>query len=109
MITLHCPPPADGRLLVAAVALAGVPRGAVLVNTARASLVDDEAVLAALGSGALSAYAVDAFETEPPGPSALLRHERVIATPHVGGYTAASVSRATRGAVENLLAHLEPR
>jgi len=109
VITLHCPPPADGRPLVGAAELAGVARGAVLVNTARAALVDDDAVLAALEAGALSAYAVDAFETEPPGPSALLRHERVIATPHVGGYTGASVSRATQRAVEALLTHLAPR
>ena len=109
VISLHRPPPADGRALVGAAELAAVVPGAVLVNTARAALVDDDAVLAALGSGALSAYAVDAFATEPPEPSALLRHERVIATPHVGGYTGASVSRATSRAVEALLAHLAPR
>ncbi len=106
VVTLHCPPPADGAPLIDAAALAGVVHGAVLVNTARAALVDDAAVLAALRARALSAYAVDAFDTEPPLPSDLLRHERVIATPHVGGYTGASVRRATTAAVENLLAHL---
>ncbi|WP_205705928.1 NAD(P)-dependent oxidoreductase [Kineococcus indalonis] len=109
VLSLHRPPPPDGTPVLDAAALAAVPAGAVLVNTARAALVDDEAVLAALTSGALSAYAVDAYDSEPPAPSALLRHPRVIATPHVGGYTGASVSRATRHAVENLLTHLVPR
>ncbi len=49
---------------------------------------------------------MDAFETEPPAAHPLLAHERVITTPHVGAYTAESVARATRVAVENLLAAL---
>ena len=110
VVTLHCPP-TPGAPLVDAVLLGRARPGAVLVNTARASLVDDDAVLAALQSGALSAYAVDAFETEPPEPSPLLRHPRTIATPHLGAFTTASVSRATSAAVANLLAALdgEPR
>jgi phosphoglycerate dehydrogenase-like enzyme len=81
-------------------------KGAALVNTARWGLVDADAVLAALKDGRLSGYAVDAYETEPPATHALLAHERVITTPHVGAFTAESVARATRVAVENLLAAL---
>jgi D-3-phosphoglycerate dehydrogenase len=106
VVTLHCPP-TPGAPLVDAALLGRARPGAVLVNTARASLVDDDAVLAALESGALSAYAVDAFETEPPEPSPLLRHPRTIATPHLGAFTTASVSRATSAAVANLLAALD--
>ncbi|MDA3629005.1 phosphoglycerate dehydrogenase [Saccharopolyspora sp. WRP15-2] len=107
VITLHCPPPPDGKPLITADLLARAPRGAVLINTARSALVDDAAVLAALDDGGLTAYAVDAFDTEPPELTPLLRHERVIATPHVGGYTGASVRRATAGAVANLLSVLK--
>ncbi|WP_382308039.1 NAD(P)-dependent oxidoreductase [Herbiconiux sp. UC225_62] len=107
-VTLHAPPPVDGHPLVGADLLASMPAGSTLINTARSALVDDQAVLAALESGHLGAYAVDAFDTEPPAPSALLRHPRVLATPHLGGYTGASVSRATAMAVDNLLAHLVP-
>ena len=107
VISLHCPPSADGRPLLDAARLRRVAPGAVLVNTARSALVDDDAVLAALESGALSAYAVDAFDEEPPKLTALLRHPRVIATPHLGGYTEASVRRATAQAVENLLRVLD--
>jgi D-3-phosphoglycerate dehydrogenase len=107
VISLHCPPSPDGRPLLDAEQLGRVAPGAVLVNTARSALVDDDAVLAALDSGALSAYAVDAFDEEPPKLTALLRHPRVIATPHLGGYTEASVRRATAQAVENLLRVLD--
>ncbi|MEQ3553583.1 NAD(P)-dependent oxidoreductase [Pseudonocardia nematodicida] len=107
VVTLHCPPPADGTPLVDAALLRTVRPGSVLVNTARAALVDDAAVLAALDDGRLSAYAVDAFAVEPPPTSELLRHDRALATPHIGGYTGASVRRATGQAVRNLLAVLE--
>lgn len=103
VVTLHCPPPADGRALLDATRLARVRSGAVLVNTARPALVDDGAVLAALEGGRLAAYAVDAFDTEPPELTPLLRHDRVLATPHIGGYTGASVRRATEAAVDGLL------
>src|SRR5215218_4641305 len=108
IISLHAPPPADGRPLLDAARVTGIARGAVLVNTARSALVDDEAVLTALEDGTLSAYAVDAFDSEPPELTPLLQHERVLATPHIGGYTAASVRRATALAVDNLLVVLGP-
>jgi D-3-phosphoglycerate dehydrogenase len=107
VISLHCPPPTGGTPLLDADRLARMPRDSVLVNTARSALVDDRAVLAALEDGRLRAYAVDAFDAEPPEPTPLLRHDRVIATPHLGGYTHASVRRATSMAVQNLLAVLE--
>ena len=109
VVTLHAPPPDDGSALIGATLLARFTRGAILVNTARARLVDDDAVLAALDDGGLSAYAVDAFEEEPPELTALLLHNRVIATPHIGAYTNASVRRATAMAVESLMKALEDR
>lgn len=107
VITLHAPPTPGGTPLIDAAVLAQVRSGAVLINTARASLVDDDAVLAALESGLLTAYAVDAFDTEPPELTALLRHPRTIATPHLGAFTTASISRATSAAVQNLLDALD--
>ena len=106
VVSLHSPPPPDGRPLLDAALLRRVRPGAVLVNTARSALVDDAALLEALEDGRVAAYAVDAFDTEPPEPSPLLRHPRVLATPHLGGYTGASTSRATAMAAENLLVSL---
>jgi phosphoglycerate dehydrogenase-like enzyme len=77
--------------------------GVYLINTARAGLIDEAAVVDALDSGKLSGYAGDVFPKEPPGPSALIDHERAITTPHIGGFTAESVDRATEAAVANLL------
>lgn len=107
VVTLHAPPPDDGSVLIDSARLAQFAQGAILVNTARASLVDDRALLAALDEGRLSAYAIDAFETEPPELTPLLLHGRVIATPHIGAYTSASVRRATAMAVNSLLENLE--
>jgi D-3-phosphoglycerate dehydrogenase len=106
VVTLHCPHSAGEKPLIDRHTLGLMHAGAYLINTARAGLVDDAAVLQALQGGRLSGYAVDAYDTEPPGASPLLAHERVIATPHVGAFTAESVSKATRAAVENLLAAL---
>ncbi len=106
VVTLHAPPPTDGSALIDADRLARFRPETVLINTARASLVDDAAALTALNSGVLSAYAVDAFASEPPELTPLLLHEHVIATPHLGAYTSASVKRATEMAVASLLGGL---
>lgn len=106
-LTLHCPALAGGRPLLDVAAIARIKPGAVVVNTARASLVDGGAVLAALDEGRLMGFATDVFPEEPPVSTALVRHPRVIATPHVGGFTDESVAQATRVAVDNLLNALE--
>jgi phosphoglycerate dehydrogenase-like enzyme len=108
IITLHCPAPADGQAVITRATLSRIKPGAYLVNTARASLLDVPAVLEALDSGKLAGLATDVFEAEPPGDDPLVRHTKVIATPHVGGFTAESVSRAVSAAVENLLKVLKP-
>lgn len=107
VVTLHSPP--AERPLVDREMLVRMPRGAVLVNTARSALVDDGAVLEALESGNLAAYAVDAYDAEPPEITALLRHPRCFPTPHLGGYTRESVHRASAYAVDNLLRVLSAR
>ena len=77
-------------------------KGVFIVNTARASLLDEAAVLEGLASGRIGGVAVDVYAEEPPKKHDLVQHERVIATPHLGGFTDESVDRATTEAVENL-------
>ena len=108
VISLHCPPLPDGSPLLDAATLARARPGLALVNTARASLIDEAAVLAALESGRLATYATDVFDAEPPHNLDLARHPRVIATSHIGGFTVESVERATMAAVSNLLTALVP-
>lgn len=105
VVTLHAPAAPDGPLLDRR-RIGLLAPGAVLVNTARAGLVDENAVLAALDAGQLAAYAVDAFHIEPPPRSALLDHPRVLATPHIGAATEESQRRAATAAVANLLTAL---
>lgn len=100
-ISFHCPP--GQRPILDADMLARMKPGVVVVNTARAELIDDEAMLAALDSGQVGGLATDVYRKEPPELSPLLMHDRVILTPHTGGFTQESVERATRVAVENLL------
>lgn len=107
IVSLHAPMPKNGRPILDANGLATLSRGAVVVNTARAGLVDDDAMLAALENGQVGCYATDVFHTEPPDNTPLLQHQNVITTTHIGGFTSASVHRATETAVSNLLHALQ--
>jgi D-3-phosphoglycerate dehydrogenase len=107
VLSLHRPANADGSPVVTADFLRRMKKGALLINTARGSLLDDRAVLAALEDGRLAGVATDVYEKEPPEDHSLARHERVIATPHVGAFTDESVERATVTAVENIIETLK--
>jgi len=106
IISLHCPPLPDHQPLINPDMISKMRPGVYLINTARGSLFDDDAVLAGMDSGRISGVAVDAFVQEPPEDWRLARHSRVISTPHIGGFTAESIDRAVSVAVDNLLAAL---
>lgn len=107
VLSLHCPEGSDGGALIGESQFDKMKDGVYVVNTARGSLLDCEAALAALKSGKVSGIALDAFETEPPSDWRLAEHSRVIASPHIGGFTEESVGRAMSGAVSGMLAVLE--
>ena len=96
ILSLHCPATPKTRGLVDAGALAKMKPGAILLNTARGALVDEEAVAAALHSGQLGFYGADAFVTEPlPQESPLRAEPHAILTPHIAW--------TTREALQNLM------
>jgi phosphoglycerate dehydrogenase-like enzyme len=103
VISLHCPALDDGRALIDAAALATMKQGVFLINTARAELIDAAALAAALQCGKVAGAAVDVFRSEPPTGDPLVACDRVVATPHIGGFTGESVDRAVEMAVDNLL------
>jgi D-3-phosphoglycerate dehydrogenase / 2-oxoglutarate reductase len=97
IVTLHVPLTAQTRGMIGARALERMRDDAVLVNCARGSVIDANALLATLQAGRLRAVAIDVVPQEPPphesASARLLAHERVIATPHLGGSTYEALER----------------
>ena len=107
-VSLNLTPLPDGRPLLDESRLAQMKDGAVLINTARGSLVDEEALIAALRSGKLAGAGLDVVADEPLQlDNPLLNMEKVIVTPHSLGVTEESmrkIKEGTRRALELLLA-----
>ncbi len=107
VLSLHCPYTPATHHIVGAAALAALPAGAVVINTARGGLIDEAALLHALDHGQLAAAGLDVFEQEPPPPGYALRHHpKVLATPHTAGTTPASLERMGVMAAECIVAVL---
>ncbi len=107
-VTLHVPETPETRDLVGAKQLARMKPGAVLLNASRGTVVDLDALAAALGSGHLAGAAVDVFPVEPesnkdPFVSPLVPFDNVVLTPHVGGSTAEAQENIAFEVAEKLL------
>jgi glyoxylate reductase len=94
VVSLHCPLSPATENLLSRERLALLKPGAILVNTARGGLLDDQALAEALASGRVAAAALDVFRDEPNVPPAYLALENVVLTPHLGSGT-----RETRSAM----------
>jgi phosphoglycerate dehydrogenase-like enzyme len=105
-VSLHVPLRPANRNLIGAVELALMKPSAYLINTACGELVDEDALLAALETGQLVGAALDVFAGEPPPNPALVRHPRVLATPHIAGATEDARRGAALAAAERVLAVL---
>ena len=117
-IVVLCLPLSDGTLhLINAETLALMKRGALLVNPARGSLVDEAAVAAALTEGRLGGYAADTFELEDQSrpdrprdiPPALLSHPHTLFGAHIGSATTSARRAIEACAAENILDALAGR
>ncbi len=106
VVTLHTPLTADTRGLLSADRIAQMKPGSYLVNCARGGIVNEEALLAALESGQIAGAAMDVFAQEPPTDFSLIRHPRVVATPHIGAQTREAQQRVSTQTAKMLLAAL---
>jgi D-3-phosphoglycerate dehydrogenase len=86
-ISLHTPVTPQTKNILSAENLARTKPGAMIINSCRAALVDESALLALLESGDVAGVAIDVSEKEPPGLNRLLSHPNVICTPHLGAST----------------------
>ena len=103
VVSLNMPLLDSTRHIIDAAALNSMRRGALLVNTARGGLIDEDAAFDALKSGQLGGLALDAYEVEPPAGSPLFGLDNVIATPHTGAHTDEATAKMAQMAVDNLL------
>jgi (S)-sulfolactate dehydrogenase len=107
-ITLHVPLVAATRRLIDAPRIAGMKRGAVLVNTSRGGVVDESALAVALKSGQLGGAALDVFEEEPLKPgSPLVDVPNLVLTPHIAGLSVEANDRVSTLIAEKVAAALE--
>ena len=110
VLSLHCPLTPQTREKVNAEALSRMKPTAILINTGRGPLVNEQAVAAALHQGTLAAYCTDVLSTEPPAAdNPLLTAPRCFVTPHIAWATKEARSRLIQTATANLKAFLQGR
>ncbi|CVI56271.1 hydroxyacid dehydrogenase [Agrobacterium leguminum] len=105
LISLHTPLRAETRGLFGEQAISAVKPGAILINTARAGLVDEAALARAIETGRIAAAGLDVYSSgAPTGP--LAAGGRVIFTPHLGGTTLEALRRVALGSARHVLTAL---
>ncbi len=104
VVSLHCPATPETRHLMNGERLARLKPGAVLINTARGDVIDEQALIDALRAGAIAGAGLDVYEREPAIPEALLGMEQVVLLPHLGSATIESREAMGERVVANLAA-----
>jgi D-3-phosphoglycerate dehydrogenase len=108
VVSLHVRLTPESTGLIGAGELARMKSTAILLNGARADVVDNEALVEALEQGRLFGAGIDVFSQEPaPADDPILSCERVVLTPHAADQTPEAVTATNEAAVDNIIAFLE--
>lgn len=103
VVSLHCPLTPSTRHLINAASIAKMKPSAILINTGRGPLVDEQAVADALNGGRLAAFGADVLSQEPPrGDNPLLSARNCFLTPHIAWATLEARTRLMNTATENV-------
>lgn len=103
VVSLHCPLTPSTRHLINAASIAKMKPSAILINTGRGPLIDEQAVADALNGGRLAAFGADVLSQEPPrGDNPLLSARNCFLTPHIAWATLEARKRLMSTATENV-------
>ena len=106
-IAVHTPLTEKTRGMINSEMISRMKNGVYLICTARGGIIDEASLLSALNSGKVAGAALDVFEHEPPQNLELIKHPRVIATPHIAGQTSEAQRRASVDISKEVLAALK--
>ncbi|OCT52836.1 putative 2-hydroxyacid dehydrogenase [Cladophialophora carrionii] len=102
VVSISCPLTADTTKLISRAEFAAMKPGAYLVNAARGSIVDEDALIDALESGRVARAGLDVFPNEPHVNPYFLASDKVVVQPHMGGLTDVAFGKSERECFENV-------
>ena len=105
-ISLHIPHTPETHNIINDGAINKMKDGAIIINTSRGGLIDEDAAEKYIASGKLGGIGLDAFSEEPPKMHKLYTYNNVILTPHTGAHTAEAVNNMAELAISNLIGAL---
>lgn len=110
IITIHAAPVKETKGLVSADLISKMKKGVLFINTARASIVDNEALQKAIAEGIIGGAALDVFDMEPLDENnEFLKFNNVICTPHIGSVTDGCIAIQSKMVVDDILAILDKK
>ena len=92
-ISLHVPKQPNGSSVIGSAEFALMKKNAVVINTSRGGTINETELIEALDNGVIAGACLDVFENEPRPNAALLKHSKIITTPHIGAATAEAQER----------------
>ena len=103
IVTVHMPLMSETHSIIAHQELKALPRHAILINSARAELIDQEALTMCLKNGLLAGAGLDDLDLNHPTCQELLNMDNVVVTSHIGFYTQEAIQVKTSTCVENVI------